>query len=51
MAISDRTKEILIAALADRKAAEELIAVLENTDLSEGLEDLADRVEDLENAA
>lgn len=29
MAISNRTKEFLVAALADRKAAEELVEIIE----------------------
>ena len=53
MAISDRTKEFLVAALADRKAAEELIALLEGAGegvdaLNESVEDLDQRVEALE---
>lgn len=55
MAISDRTKEFLVAALADRKAAEEVIALLESledaseaNDVSDRLDDLEDRVEVLE---
>lgn len=53
MALSKRAKEILTVAMADKKAAEEVAAVLEqagNEALEAAVDALTTRVDDLETA-